>query len=117
VLVPVLRPDDIAVLDNLASHKAAGVRQAIEAARPSKRPGHRSGRAIEAAGAQPLYLPPYSPDPNPVEPLFAKFEAKLRARAERTAAALRDALGELAASLTPTECANYLRNSGYFQSA
>jgi len=99
VLVPVPRPGDIVVLDNLGSHKVAGVRQ-----------------AIEAAGAQLLYLPPYSPDLNPIEQLFAKFKAKLRARAERTVAALWDALGELAASLTPTECANYLRNSGYFQS-
>ena len=100
VLVPVLRPDDIVVMDNLGSHKVAGVRS-----------------AIEAAGAQLLYLPPYSPDLNPIEQVFAKFKAKLRARAERTVAALWDALGGLASSLTQTECANYLRNSGYFQSA
>ena len=54
---------------------------------------------------------------NPIEQVFAKFKAKLRARAERTVAALWNALGALATSLTPTECANYLRNSGYFQSA
>jgi transposase len=105
VLAPVLRPGDIVVLDNLGSHKVSGVR-----------------RAIEAAGAQLLYLPPYSlppysPDLTPIEQVFAKFKARFRAGAERTIAALWDALGDLAASLTPTECANYLRNSGYFQSA
>ena len=100
VLVPVLRPDDIVVMDNLGSHKVSGVRQ-----------------AIEAAGAQLLYLPPYSPDLNLIEQVFAKFKAKLRVRAERTVAALWDALGDLASSLTAIECANYLRNSGYFQSA
>jgi transposase len=100
VLVPILRPDDIVVMDNLGSHKVSGVRQ-----------------AIEAAGAQLRYLPPYSPDLNPIEQVFAKIKAKLRTRAERTVDALWDALGDLAGSLTPTECANYLRNSGYFQSA
>jgi transposase len=100
VLVPALRPDDIVVMDNLGPHKAAGVRS-----------------AIEAAGAQLRHLPPYSPDLNPIEQVFAKFKARLRARAERTLAAMWDALGELAASLTPAECANSLRNSGYFQSA
>lgn len=100
VLVPVLRSDDIVVMDNLGSHKVHGVRQ-----------------AIEAAGAQLLYLPPYSPDLNPIEQVFAKIKTRLRARAERTVTALWEALGELAASLTPPECANYLRNSGYFQSA
>ncbi len=100
MLVPVLRPDDIVVLDNLGSHTVSGVCQ-----------------AIEAAGAQFLYRPPYSPDLNPIEQIFAKFNAKLRARAERTVTALWNALGELAASLTPTECANSLRNSGYFRSA
>ena len=100
VLVPVLQPDDIVIMDNLGSHNVSGVRQ-----------------SIEAAGAQLRYLSPYSPDLNPIEQVFAKIKTKLRARVERTVDALWDALGDLAASLNPTECANYLRNSGYFQSA
>ena len=100
VLVPTLRPDDIVILDNLGSHKVAGVR-----------------RAIEAAGAQLLFLPPYSPDMNPIEQLFAKLKAALRAKAIRTVDALWTALGEITDAISPTECANYLRHAGYFQSA
>ena len=95
VLVPTLINGDIVIMDNLGSHKVAGVRQ-----------------AIEAAGARLLYLPPYSPDLNPIELAFAKLKALLRARAVRTA--LWNALGELVACFSPTECANFLRHAGYF---
>src|SRR3954465_1482908 len=80
VLVPTLASGDIVIMDNLASHKVAGVR-----------------RAIEAAGARLLYLPPYSPDLNPIEQAFAKLKAMLRARALRTVEALWNALGDLVA--------------------
>jgi transposase len=100
VLVPTLRNDDIVILDNLGSHKVAGVR-----------------RAIEAAGAQLRFLPPYSPDLNPIEQVFAKLEAVLRAKAIRTLDAPWNALGEIADALSPTECAKYIRHAGYFQSA
>jgi transposase len=100
VLVPTLRPDDLVIMDSLGSHKVAGVRA-----------------AIEAAGAQLVYLPAYSPDLNPIEQVFAKLKAVLRAKALRTVDALWAALGEIADAITPTECANYLRNAGYFQSA
>lgn len=100
VLVPTLTPGDIVIMDNLGSHKVAGVQQ-----------------AIEAAGAGLLYLPPYSPDLNPIEQVFAKLKALLRARALRSVEALWKALGTLDTFFSPTECVNYLRNSGYFQSA
>jgi transposase len=100
ILVPTLRPGDTATMDNLGSHKRAGVRA-----------------AIEAAGAQLLYLPAHSPDLNPIEQVFAKLKAVLRAKAIRTVDALWAALGTIADAITPAECANYLRNSGYFQSA
>jgi transposase len=97
VLVPTLINGDIVIMDNLGSHKVAGVRQ-----------------AIEAAGARLLYLPPYSPDLNPIELAFAKLKALLRARAVRTVNALWNALGELVACFSPTECANFLRHAGCF---
>ena len=97
VLVPTLINGDIVIMDNLGSHKVAGVRQ-----------------AIEGAGARLLYLPPYSPDLNPIELAFAKLKALLRARAVRTVNALWNALGELVACFSPTECANFLRHAGYF---
>jgi hypothetical protein len=100
VLVPTLRKDDIVILDNLGSHKVAGVRQ-----------------AIEAAGAQLLFLPPYSPDLNPIEQVFAKPKAALRAKAIRTGDALWTALGEITDAISPTESASYIRHAGYFQSA
>src|SRR6516225_10110648 len=78
VLAPTLRRGDIVIMDRLSSHKLAGVRQ-----------------TIESAGACLLYLPPYSPDLNPIEQVFAKLETLLRARALRTVAALWDALGDL----------------------
>jgi transposase len=100
VLVPTLRAGDVVIMDNLGSHKVAGVRA-----------------AIEAVGAQLVYLPAYSPDLNPIEQLFAKLKAVLRAKALRTTDALWAALGEIAEAVAPNECANYLRNAGYFQSA
>jgi len=100
VLVPTLRPGDIVIMDNLRAHKVAGVRQ-----------------AIETASASLLFIPPYSPDLNPIEQAFAKLKALLRARALRTVDALWKALGSLADCFTAEECANYLRHAGYFQSA
>ena len=95
-LVPTLAPDDIVIMDNLPAHKSAGVRN-----------------AIEATGASLLYLPPYSPDFNPIENAFAKLKALLRAKAERTIAALWDTVGSLIDLFTPTECANYFKAAGY----
>lgn len=96
VLVPLLRPGDIVVMDNLSSHKGAGVRE-----------------AIEAAGARLLYLPPYSPDFNPIENAFAKLKALLRKAAERTVDGLWTAIGRLIDLFTPRECANYFAAAGY----
>jgi len=96
VLVPELRPGDIVVMDNLASHKAPAVRA-----------------AVEAAGARLLFLPPYSPDFNPIENAFAKLKALLRKAAERTVAGLWAAIGTLIDLFTPTECANYFAAAGY----
>jgi transposase len=95
-LCPTLRPGDIVILDNLASHKVAGVKE-----------------AIAAVGAKLLYLPPYSPDLNPIEKLFAKLKALLRKAAKRTVEALWNEIGELLNTLSPTECANYFASSGY----
>ena len=100
VLVPTLKPGDVVVMDNLRVHKMAGVRE-----------------AIEAAGAKLLFIPPYSPDLNPIELAFSKLKALLRAKAIRTAEALWKALGDLCDSFSPRECANYFRHDGYFQSA
>ena len=97
VLVPTLTSGDTVVMDNLSSHKVAGVR-----------------KAIEAAGARLLYLPPYSPDLNPIEQAFAKLKALLRAKALRTVEALWNALGNLVPCFSPNECANFLRHAGYF---
>ena len=96
VLAPTLQPGDCVVLDNLACHKVAGVRQ-----------------AVEAVGAQLLYLPPYSPDFNPIEQVFAKLKARLRAVAPRTVASLWAAVSPALAAVSPTECANYFRHAGY----
>jgi len=95
MLVPTLQPGDIVVMDNLPAHKAAGIRE-----------------AIERAGADLLYLPPYSPDFNPIENAFAKLKALLRARAERTIAARWGAVGSVLAAFSPAECANYFRAAG-----
>jgi transposase len=96
MLAPSLVPDDVVVMDNLAAHKVSGVRE-----------------AIEAAGASLLYLPPYSPDLNPIEQLFAKLKALLRKAAARTKDALWATIGDLVEAFTPDECRNYLNNSGY----
>ena len=95
-LVPELKPGDIVVLDNLSSHKVAGVRTAIESAK-----------------ARLLYLPPYSPDLNPIEQGFAKLKARLRKAAARTFDALINASASALEAFTPDQCANYLANSGY----
>ena len=95
-LVPTLRPGDIVVIDNLGSHKGKAVRQ-----------------AIRTAGAKLFFLPPYSPDLNPIEQVFAKLKALLRKAAERTVEATWKRIGALLNSFTPQECANYLVNAGY----
>jgi transposase len=95
-LAPALSPGDVVVLDNLAAHKVDGVRQ-----------------AIAAAGAFVLYLPPYSPDLNPIEQLFAKLKALLRKAAARTKEALWSTIGSVLGSFPPNECANYLAHCGY----
>ena len=96
VLVPTLSAGDIVVTDNLSAHKVQGVRS-----------------AIEATGATLLYLPPYSPDLNPIELLFAKLKALLRKAAGRTRDALWDTIARLINEFTPQECANYLSHAGY----
>jgi transposase len=96
VLVPELRPGDTVVMDNLSSHKGASVRA-----------------AIEAAGAGLLYLPPYSPDFNPIEQAFAKLKAMLRKAAERTLDGLWRTIGQIIKTFTPAECANYFAAAGY----
>jgi transposase len=98
-LAPALRPGDVVVLDNLGSHKVAGVRE-----------------AITGAGATLLYLPPYSPDLNPIEKLFSKLKALLRKAATRTVEALWDEIGALLKTLSPQECANYFSSCGYVNS-
>lgn len=96
VLVPTLQPGDVVVMDNLPAHKAAGVRY-----------------AIEAVGARLMFLPPYSPDFNPIENAFSKLKALLRAKAERTITALWDTVGSVLDLFTPPECANYFKAAGY----
>jgi transposase len=96
VLVPELRLGDIVLADNLPAHKGRLVRE-----------------AIEAAGASLLYLPPYSPDFNPIENAFAKLKALLRKAAERTVKGLWTAIGRLLDAFTPAECANYFEAAGY----
>lgn len=96
VLVPTLRPGDVVVLDNLAVHKDAAARA-----------------AIEAAGAFVRFLPPYSPDFNPIEQAFSKLKAFLRAARPRTFDHICALIADALPRFTPTECANYVRNSGY----
>ena len=95
-LVPTLSAGDIVIMDNLSSHKVAGVHE-----------------AIEAVGATPLYLPPYSPDLNPIEQVFAKLKAILRKVGARTVDDLWRAIGNALDEFSPTECRNYLVNAGY----
>ncbi len=96
ILVPELRPGDIVIMDNLGSHK----RPEISA-------------MIEAAGAELRFLPPYSPDFNPIEKAFSKLKALLRKAAERTVEALWDAIGSFIDLFTPDECTNYFTSCGY----
>lgn len=95
-LVPTLRPGDVVVLDNLGSHKGKAVRA-----------------AIRNAGAHLLFLPPYSPDLNPIEQVFAKLKHFLREAAARSIDAVTATLADILDRFTPQECANYLANSGY----
>jgi transposase len=95
-LVPTLSPGDIVIMDNLGSHKGRPVR-----------------RAIRAAGAKLLFLPPYSPDLNPIEQVFAKLKTLLRKADERTVEATWRRIGTLLDHFSPQECANYIANAGY----
>ena len=95
-LVPTLNPGDVVIMDNLGSHKGQAVRQ-----------------AIRSAGARLLFLPPYSPDLNPIEQVFAKLKLLLRKAAERSVEATWHRIGALLDAFPPHECANYLKNSGY----
>ena len=96
ILVPTLKPRDIVVIDNLGSHKGSGVRD-----------------AIRSAGARLWFLPPYSPDLNPIEQVFAKLKTLLRKAEERTIEAVWKRIGALLSCFPANECANYFRNSGY----
>ena len=96
MLAPTLRPGDLVVMDNLPAHKVAGVRP-----------------AIEACGARLLYLPPYSPDLNPIENAFAKLKAHVRKAAARTFAALERAAANALQSFRADECANFFAHAGY----
>jgi transposase len=95
-LVPTLRPGDVVVMDNLSSHKGKAIR-----------------KAIRAVGAKLIFLPPYSPDLNPIEQMFAKLKALLRKANARTIEAVTEAIKKLLDEYTVEECANYLVNSGY----
>ncbi len=95
-LAPALRAGDIVVMDNLAAHKVEGVRQ-----------------AINAVGASVLYLPPYSPDLNPIENVFAKIKGEIRKRKPRTKELCDQLCGDCLDWFSPDECCNYLRHAGY----
>lgn len=95
-LVPTLAPGDVVVLDNLGSHKGVAVR-----------------RAIRDAGAHLLFLPPYSPDLNPIELMFAKLKTLLRKADQRSIAAVWHRIGQLLAAFSPSECQSYFRHAGY----
>jgi transposase len=97
-LVPTLKRGDIVAMDNLPVHKVAGVEE-----------------AIEAAGAMLLYLPPYSPDLNPIELAFSKLKAHLRQAAEHTIPGLMRRIGRVVRSFSPKECRNFFRHAGYVQ--
>ena len=99
VLAPTLRPGDTVVLDNLSSHHVAGVRE-----------------AVEARGASLLYLPPHSPDLNPIALAFSKLKRLLRDAAERTTDTLWQAIGRLLGRFGTDECSNYIRHCGFAQS-
>lgn len=96
ILLPTLRPGDIVIIDNLGSHKGAAVR-----------------RAVRSAGAKLFFLPPYSPDLNPIEQVFAKLKTLLRKAARRTVEDTWRQIGTLLPIFSSRECANYFRNAGY----
>lgn len=96
ILVPTLKPGDVVIMDNLGSHKSKAVR-----------------KAIRAVGARLLFLPPYSPDLNPIEQVFAKLKHLLRRSQERTTEDTWQRIGTLLDHFTPKECSNYLVNAGY----
>jgi transposase len=97
VLAPQLRPGDVVVMDNLTPHKAAGVRE-----------------TIESAGAELRYLPPYSPDFNPIENMWSKVKGKLRSLSARSIDSLHDAIASALATVTPSDCVGFFRHCGYF---
>jgi transposase len=107
VLAPALRPGDVVVMDN--SPPAGGIRRAPLGSHK----GRPIRRAIRAAGARLLFLPPYSPDLNPIEQAFAKLKTLIRKAEERTVDGLWRCIGGSLEAFTPRECANYLRNAGY----
>ena len=96
ILVPVLRPGDVVILDNLGSHK-----------------GKQARKLVRAAGAHLIFLPPYSPDLNPIEQVFAKLKHLLRKASSRTVEATWQTAGELLKHFTPGECSNYFTDAGY----
>ena len=96
ILVPTLAPGDIVVIDNLGSHKSKAIRG-----------------AIRCAGAKLFFLPPYSPDLNPIEQVFSKLKALLRKAQERTVDNVSRRIGTLLTAFPPHQCANYFRNAGY----
>ena len=96
ILVPTLRPGDLVIMDNLGSHKANAVRQ-----------------AIRAAGARLLFLPPYSPDLNPIEQAFSKLKHHLRNAGERTVEATWQRIGATLQTFSPSQCRNFFLNAGY----
>jgi transposase len=96
MLAPTLRPGDVVIMDNLPAHKVAGVRE-----------------TIEARGAFLLYLPPYSPDFNPIENAFSKLKAHVRKAAARSVEALHAAVATALRTFEPSECANFFANAGY----
>jgi transposase len=96
MLAPALRPGDVVIMDNLAAHKVAGISQ-----------------VIAACGATLLYLPPYSPDLNPIENAFAKLKAHARKAATRTIQALETATADALQTFKPIECANFFAHAGY----
>ena len=96
VLVPTLAPGDIVILDNLGSHKGKAVR-----------------RLIRSVGAKLFFLPPYSPDLNPIEQLFSKIKQAMRSAMARSDDTVHNALARTIETIKPDECANYVRNAGY----
>jgi transposase len=96
VLAPQLHPGDVVVMDNLSPHKASGVRE-----------------AIESVGATLRYLPPYSPDFNPIENMWSKVKGKLRSLAARSVESLHDAIATAVGTVTPTDCVGFFHHCGY----